>query len=302
MKKVIEIKSCGTALVTPFRTSGELDLEAYRELVRWQVDSGVHFLVPCGTTGESVTLTEAEYGEVIRGCVETVSGSVPVVAGAGTNNTDHAIHLARLAEREGADAILSVTPYYNKPTPEGTFRHFRSIADSVKIPVIVYNVPGRTGTNISPATVFRLAQIENIIGLKEASGDLAQMMELLAHRPDGFSIFSGDDNFSLALTCLGGQGVISVASNLIPAEMSRLIELANSGDLERARQIHYRYFDLMNLNFLESNPIPVKYALSRMGKIREVYRLPMCPMAEQNKVKMDAELEKLNLMTPPPTA
>ena len=299
MKKMIEIKGCGTALVTPFRPSGELDLEAYRELVRWQVDSGVHFLVPCGTTGESVTLTEAEYGEVIRSCVETVSGSVPVVAGAGTNNTDHAIHLARLAQSEGADAILSVTPYYNKPTPEGIFRHFRSIADSVKIPIIVYNVPGRTGTNISPPTIFRLAQIQNIIGLKEASGDLAQMMELLAHQPAGFAILSGDDNFSLALTCLGGQGVISVASNLIPAEVSRLIELASSGDLEGARQIHYRYLDLMNLNFVESNPIPVKYALSRMGRIQEVYRLPMCPMAESNKAKMDAELEKLNLMTSP---
>lgn len=299
MKKMIEIKGCGTALVTPFRPSGELDLEAYRELVRWQVDSGVHFLVPCGTTGESVTLTEAEYGEVIRSCVETVSGSVPVVAGAGTNNTDHAIHLARLAQSEGADAILSVTPYYNKPTPEGIFRHFRSIADSVKIPIIVYNVPGRTGTNISPTTIFRLAQIQNIIGLKEASGDLAQMMELLAHQPAGFAILSGDDNFSLALTCLGGQGVISVASNLIPAEVSRLIELASSGDLEGARQIHYRYLDLMNLNFVESNPIPVKYALSRMGRIQEVYRLPMCPMAESNKAKMDAELEKLNLMTSP---
>ena len=274
---MIEIKGCGTALVTPFQSSGGVDLDAYRAMVQWQIEEGINFLVPCGTTGESVTLSEREYGDVIRCCLETASGRVSIVAGAGTNDTRQAINLARIAESEGVDAILSVAPYYNKPTQEGIFQHFRSIADSVDIPMVLYNVPGRTGTNILPSTVFRLAQVQNIIGLKEAGGDLAQIMNLLSHRPPSFSIFSGDDNIALALSCLGGQGVISVASNIIPSEMSEMIKLAGSGDLEQARQIHYRYLRLMNLNFLESNP--------------------MCPMSEINKAKIDRELEKLDLMS-----
>ncbi len=296
MKTMVDLKGCGTALVTPFKSSGEVDLDSCRDLVSWQIESGIRFLVPCGTTGESVTLAEKEYRQVIGTCVETVSGAVPVVAGAGTNNTDHAVELARLAEGEGADAILSVTPYYNKPTPEGLYHHFQKIADSVKIPVVLYNVPGRTSTNMLPETVFRLAAVDNIIGVKEASGNLAQIMDLLAGRPSGFRILSGDDQLALAVTCLGGEGLISVASNLIPSEMSRMIDLALKGQLQEAREIHYRYLSLMNLNFIESSPIPVKYALARMGRLEEVYRLPLYPMSDASKRKMDEELQKLELL------
>lgn len=292
-----EIRGCGTALVTPFKQDGALDLQAYQALIRWQVDSGIHFVVPCGTTGEAVTLDEDEYRAAIATCVETVSQAVPVVAGAGTNDTRHAIRLARMAAREGADAVLSVTPYYNKPTQEGIFRHFRAIAEAVPIPVIVYNVPGRTGTNVLPETALRLAGIQNIVGIKEASGNLLQVAEMLTGRPKGFRVLSGDDNLAFPIITLGGEGVISVVSNLIPGEMSRLVALAWEGKLVEARQLHFRYLALMNLNFVESNPIPVKYALFRMGRIEEVYRLPLCPLSDTNKRKMDQELEKLNLVT-----
>ena len=291
-----DIQGCGTALVMPFTRSQQVDFEAYRELVRWQVESGIDFLVPCGTTGESVTLSEDEYRQVIRTCVEMVAGAVPVVAGAGTNHTEHAVHLAQLAESEGADAILSVTPYYNKPTPDGLVLHFRQIAEAVRVPVVVYNVPGRTGTNISPDTLLRLAEIESVVGVKEASGDITQIMEILARRPQGFRVLSGDDSVTLPIVALGGEGVISVASNLIPAEMTRLVSLARGGDLAQARDLHYRYLTLMDLNFIESNPIPVKYALHRMGRIEESYRLPMCPMTQAHKATMDQELETLQLV------
>ncbi len=291
-----DIQGCGTALVTPFTRSEQVDFEAYRELVSWQVDSGIDFLVPCGTTGESVTLSEEEYRRVVRTCVETVAGAVPVVAGAGTNHTEHAAHLARLAESEGADAILSVTPYYNKPTPDGLVLHFREIAETVRVPVIVYNVPGRTGTNIRPDTLLRLTEIETVVGVKEASGDITQIMEILASRPAGFRVLSGDDSVTLPIVALGGEGVISVASNLIPAEMTQLVALARTGNLGEARDIHYRYLKLMNLNFIESNPIPVKYALHRMGRLEEIYRLPMCSMTQAHRQTMDQELETLQLV------
>ncbi|MFQ5929428.1 MAG: 4-hydroxy-tetrahydrodipicolinate synthase, partial [Acidobacteriota bacterium] len=229
------LRGCGTALVTPFSSDNQVDLEAYREITRWQIDSGIDFVVPTGTTGESATLEEEEYRAVIRTCVETVSGSVPVVAGAGTNHTEHAIHLSRIAEEQGADAVLSVTPYYNKPTQEGLFRHFQKIAQAISIPVILYNVPGRTGTNITSETTLRLANVDNIVGVKEASGSLSQIMEILTHRPPEFSVLSGDDDLALAVTSLGGDGVISVASNLIPAQMSRMIDLARHGKMEEAR-------------------------------------------------------------------
>ena len=291
-----DIQGCGTALVTPFTRSEQVDFEAYRELVRWQVDSGIDFLVPCGTTGESVTLSEEEYRRVVRTCVKTVAGAVPVVAGAGANHTEHAAHLARLAESEGADAILSVTPYYNKPTPDGLALHFREIAKSVRVPVIVYNVPGRTGTNIRPDTLLRLTEIETVVGVKEASGDITQIMEILASRPAGFRVLSGDDSVTLPIVALGGEGVISVASNLIPAEMTQLVALARTGNLGEARDIHYRYLKLMDLNFIESNPIPVKYALHRMGRLEEIYRLPMCSMTQAHRQTMDQELETLQLV------
>ena len=229
---MIDLKGCGTALVTPFQSDTQLDLEAYRKLIRWQLDSGIHFLVPSGTTGESVTLNEEEYREVIRTCVETAAGAVPVVAGAGTNNTAQAIHLATIAQQEGADALLAVTPYYNKPTQEGLVLHFSKIAESISLPVVLYNVPGRTIINITAETALRLAQVDNIIALKEASGDLGQVMQILNRRPSDFVVLSGDDSLTLPIMAMGGEGIISVASNLIPAEMSQMVDLALSGKWE----------------------------------------------------------------------
>ncbi len=294
---MIDLKGCGTALVTPFKSDTQLDLEAYRKLIRWQLDSGIHFLVPSGTTGESVTLNEEEYREVIRTCVETAAGAVPVVAGAGTNNTAQAIHLATIAQQEGADALLAVTPYYNKPTQEGLVLHFSKIAQSISLPVVLYNVPGRTIINITAETALRLAQVDNIIALKEASGDLGQVMQILNRRPSDFVVLSGDDSLTLPIMAMGGEGIISVASNLIPAEMSQMVDLALSGKWEEAKKIHYRYLDLMELNFIESSPIPVKYALSRMGKLEEAYRLPLCPLSDPSRKVMDQELDKLNLVS-----
>jgi len=294
---MIDLKGCGTALVTPFKSDTQLDLEAYRKLIRWQLDSGIHFLVPSGTTGESVTLNEEEYRKVIRTCVETAAGAVPVVAGAGTNNTAQAIHLATIAQQEGADALLAVTPYYNKPTQEGLVLHFSKIAGSISLPVVLYNVPGRTIINITAETALRLAQVDNIIALKEASGDLGQVMQILNRRPSDFVVLSGDDSLTLPIMAMGGEGIISVASNLIPAEMSQMVDLALSGKWEEAKKIHYRYLDLMELNFIESSPIPVKYALSRMGKLEEAYRLPLCPLSDTSKKVMDQELDKLNLVS-----
>jgi len=294
---MIDLKGCGTALVTPFKADTQLDLEAYRKLIRWQLDSGIHFLVPSGTTGESVTLNEEEYREVIRTCVETAAGAVPVVAGAGTNNTAQAIHLATIAQQEGADALLAVTPYYNKPTQEGLVLHFSKIAESISLPVVLYNVPGRTIINITAETALRLAQVDNIIAVKEASGDLGQVMQILNRRPSDFLVLSGDDSLTLPIMAMGGEGIISVASNLIPAEMSQMVDLALSKKWEEAKKIHYRYLDLMELNFIESSPIPVKYALSRMGKLEEAYRLPLCPLSDTSKNVMDQELDKLNLVS-----
>jgi len=291
-----EIQGCGTALVTPFTTDNRVDVDALKRLVRWQIESGIDFLVPCGTTGESVTLDEDEYRQVIRTCVQEAGGRVPVVAGAGSNNTEHVKHLARLAEAEGADALLSVTPYYNKPSQEGLVRHFTAIAEAVRIPIVLYNVPGRTGCNMLPPTIARLGQVPNIVAVKEASGNIGQIMELLDVRPAGFRVLSGDDAMAFAIVCLGGEGLISVASNIIPREMSDMIRALRGGDLQAARRLQYRYLDLMNLNFIESNPIPVKYAVSRLGLIEEVYRLPLCPMGDANKRKMDQELEKLELV------
>lgn len=293
---MIDLTGCGTALVTPFKSSGEPDLEAYRKFVQWQIDSGINFLVPVGTTGENVTLKEQEYCDVIRTCVETASGAVPVLAGAGSNNTEYAVHLAQMAEKLGADALLAVTPYYNKPTQEGLLLHFGEIAGSIGIPIIVYNVPGRTATNISAETTLRLAQIDNILGIKEASGNLVQIMRILQEKPSDFLVLSGDDSMTLPMVAMGAEGLISVASNLIPAEMTQIVDLGRRGELEEARKLHYRYLNLMELNFVETSPIPVKYALSRMGKLEEIYRLPLCPMQEENKRTMDQELEKLGLV------
>jgi 4-hydroxy-tetrahydrodipicolinate synthase len=294
---MVDIHGCGTALVTPFTADNRVDFEAYRRFVRWQVDSGVGFLVPCGTTGESATLKEDEYAQVIAACVEAAAGKAPVVAGAGANDTAHAVHLAQTAQNAGADAVLSVTPYYNKPSQEGLTRHFTRIAEAIRVPLLLYNVPGRTGCNLLPETVVRLAQVPGITGVKEASGSLSQIMDLLATRPEGFRVLSGDDAFAFAIIALGGEGLISVASNVIPAQMSQLVRRLREGRFEEARQIHYRFLHLMNLGFIESNPIPVKYAVSRLGYIQEAYRLPLCAMADANKRKLDLELERLGLVT-----
>ncbi|HSR50981.1 MAG TPA: 4-hydroxy-tetrahydrodipicolinate synthase [Acidobacteriota bacterium] len=290
------MKGCGTALVTPFDSQGALDLDAYRRLIEWQIESGIDFLVPCGTTGESVTLSGQEYRQVVRTCVETSEGAVPVVAGAGSNNTVHALELARMVEDQGADAILSVAPYYNKPTQEGMKRHFRSLLEAISIPVVLYNVPGRTSSNLQPQTVLELARDERVTAVKEASGNLGQIQEIVKGAPATLSVLSGDDALTLAILALGGQGVISVASNVIPAEMTRLTTLASDSRLEAAREIHYRYLALMNLNFVESSPSPVKYALSRMGMIEPFVRLPLVPLTPASQKLFDNLLHDLGLV------
>ncbi len=285
----------GTALVTPFRRDGSLDEPALRALIKRQIDSGVDFLVPCGTTGESPTLTHEEHLRVVQIAVELAKGKVAVLAGAGGYSTSEVIALARELAELGADGILSVTPYYNKPTQEGLFQHYRAIAEAVALPIIPYSVQGRTGVNIEPATVKRLSQIENIVGIKEASGNVSQMAAILNAVPDDFIVLSGDDAITLPLIALGGRGVISVVSNEIPAEMTRLTRLALQGDFAGAREIHRRYHPLMEINFVESNPIPVKAAMAEMGLLEPVWRLPLVAPKAENQARIRAVLEALGL-------
>jgi 4-hydroxy-tetrahydrodipicolinate synthase len=285
----------GTALVTPFRTDGSLDETALRSLVKRQIDAGIKFLVPCGTTGESPTLTHAEHLRVVEIALEIAKGKVPVLAGAGGYNTAEVIALANELQKLGADGILSVTPYYNKPTQEGLFQHFKTIAAAVNLPIILYSVQGRTGVNIEPATVLRLSQIPNIVGIKEASGNISQMGAILNLVPKDFLVLSGDDSLTLPLISLGGRGLISVASNEIPAEMTRLVESALSGDFAEARRLHFQYLSLMDINFVESNPIPVKAALAEMGLLQPVWRLPLVAPKPENLARIRAVLESLNL-------
>ena len=286
----------GTALVTPFRTDGSLDEPALRALVRRQLNAGINFLVPCGTTGESPTLSHAEHLRVVELTLEFAKGKVPVLAGAGGYNTAEVIALAGELKSLGADGILSVTPYYNKPTQEGLYQHFKAIAAGVDLPIIVYSVQGRTGVNIEPATVLRLSQIANIVGIKEASGSITQMGAILSQVPGDFLVLSGDDSMTLPLIALGGRGLISVASNEIPAEMTRLVQAALSGDFAEARRLHYRYLALMDINFVESNPIPVKAALAEMGLLEPSWRLPLVPPKPENLARIRAVLESLNLV------
>jgi 4-hydroxy-tetrahydrodipicolinate synthase len=286
----------GTALVTPFRRDGSLDEPTLRALVKRQIAAGINFLVPCGTTGESPTLTHQEHLRVVEIAVDLAKGKVPVLAGAGGYNTHEVITLARELADLGANGILSVTPYYNKPTQEGLYQHFRAIAEAVSLPIILYSVQGRTGVNIEPATVARLSQIENIIGIKEASGNISQMATILNAVPEDFLVFSGDDAITLPLIALGGRGVISVASNEIPAEMARLTRLALAGDFDGARQIHRHFLPLMEINFVESNPIPVKAALAEMGLLEAVWRLPLVAPKPENRARIRAVLETLNLL------
>ena len=287
---------CGTAMVTPFRRDGLLDERTLRNLIQRQIDAGVDFLVPCGTTGESPTLTHEEHLRVVELTVELAKGKVPVLAGAGGYNTAEVIGLACELADVGADGILSVTPYYNKPTQEGLYQHYRAIAAAVSLPIILYSVQGRTGVNIEPATVKRLAEIENIVGIKEASGSISQMAAILNAVPENFIVLSGDDAITVPLISLGGRGVISVVSNEIPAEMAQLARLANQGDFAGARAIHRRFHALMEVNFVESNPMPVKAAMAEMGLLEAVWRLPLVPPKAENQVRIRSVLTSLGLV------
>ena len=286
----------GTALVTPFLRDGSLDERALHVLIQRQIEAGIDFLVPCGTTGESPTLTHEEHLRVVEIAVKLAAGRIPVLAGAGGYNTMGVITGAREIAGIGADGILSVTPYYNKPTQEGLYQHFRAIAEAVPLPIILYSVQGRTGVNIEPSTVKRLADVENIVGIKEASGNISQMAAILNAVPDDFIVLSGDDAITLPLIALGGRGVISVVSNEIPAEMTQLACLALQGDFSRAREIHRRYHSLMEINFVESNPIPVKAALAEMDLLEPVWRLPLVPPKAENRARIRAVLESLELV------
>ena len=284
----MRLHGCGTALVTPFRRDGSLDEPALRSLVAWQVESGIDFLVPCGTTGETPTLTREEWLRVIKITVEIAGGRVPVIAGATSNSTADAIEKAMaVAATPGVDVILTASPYYNKPTQEGQFQHFQAIAAAVRKPLLLYNVPGRTGANIEPATLARLAQIPNIIGVKEASGNISQIADVFNAVPDTFLVFSGDDAITLPVIALGGAGIISVASNEIPSEMAAMTRAALDNDWTKARRIHRRYLPLMQANFIESNPLPVKAVLAMMGRIGEYYRLPLVPMKQETRQKLE---------------
>jgi 4-hydroxy-tetrahydrodipicolinate synthase len=287
---------CGTAMVTPFRKDLSLDEDALRRLVRRQIAAGINFLVPCGTTGESPTLTHEEHLRVVAITLEEAKGKVPVLGGAGGYDTRKVIEMAREIERMGADGILSVTPYYNKPGQEGLYQHYKAIASAISLPIILYNVPPRTNVNIEPATLRRLAEIENIVGVKEASGNIAQITQVVQQVPEQFIVLSGDDSLTLPLVAMGGRGLISVASNEIPGEMSRLVQLCLAGDFAAARAVQRKYMPLMEVNFIETNPSPVKAAMAEMGLLEPVWRLPLVPPRPENLAKIRAVLESLALL------
>ena len=290
-----QFTGCGTALVTPFTSSGAIDDAALRRLVRRQVEAGIDFLVPCGTTGESPTLSFDEKRHIVSLVVDEVAGRVPVLAGAGGYDTREVVALATAFHALGVQGFLSVTPYYNKPTPQGLIEHYRAIAAATPLPIVLYNVPGRAGTNIDVATLAKLAAIPGVIGVKEASGNMMQIAEVCARLPGDFLVLSGDDAMALPVIAVGGRGVISVASNIVPAEMTALVAAANRGAFDEARAIHARLFDLMQVNFVESNPIPVKAALAMLGWIGEHYRLPMVPPQSATKDRIAAVLKALDL-------
>jgi 4-hydroxy-tetrahydrodipicolinate synthase len=299
----MQFRGCGTALVTPFRQDGSVDETALRGLVAWQVESGIDFLVPCGTTGETPTLSHDEWLQVVGITVEVVAGRVPIVAGATSNSTQDAVNKAKeLAALPGVNGILTASPYYNKPTQEGQYRHFRAIAEAVDKPLILYNVPGRTGANIEPGTLARLAEVPNIAAVKEASGNITQMAEVCNAVPEHFAVLSGDDAVTLPLIALGGVGIISVASNEIPREMAEMTRAALNNDWEAARRIHRKYLALMLANFIESNPLPVKAVLAMMGRIEEVYRLPMLPMRRDTRSKLQKIAAEAGLISKPAAA
>ncbi len=283
----MKLRGCGTALVTPFKSDTSVDEEALRALVAWQVESDIDFLVPCGTTGETPTLSHDEWLRVIDVTVEVAGGRVAIVAGATSNSTRDAVEKAKEASsRPGVDAILTASPYYNKPTQEGQYRHFKTIAESIDKPIILYNVPGRTGANLEPSTLARLAEVPNIVGVKEASGNISQVADVIHAVPQHFLVLSGDDALTLPVISLGGIGVISVASNEIPHEMAEMTRAALNNDWDTARRLHHKYLPLMQANFIESNPLPVKAVLSMMGKLEEVYRLPLLPMRRDTRSRL----------------
>jgi len=294
----MNLHGCGTALVTPFTRDGALDEKALRSLVEWQIESGIDFLVPCGTTGETPTLSEDEWLEVVRVTVEAGHGRVPIIAGATSNSTREAVRKAQaVAAVPGVDGILTASPYYNKPTQEGQYQHFRAIAEAVDKPIVLYNVPGRTGANLEPATVARLAAIPNIIAIKEASGSITQIAEVVTMTPEDFQVLSGDDAATLGLIGCGGVGLISVASNVVPAEISAMTRAAVNNNWVVARTLQRKFLQLMQALFIESNPIPVKAVLAMMGRIEESYRLPMCPMKPENRAKLEKICNSVGLLS-----
>jgi len=295
MSELEGLTGCGTAMITPFREDGELDPKALADFVEWQIASGIHFLVPCGTTGEVPTLTDEEQVRIVELVAAEAKKRVPVLAGAGGYNTREVIEAGKRMQAAGADGLLSVTPYYSKPTPEGLYQHYKAIADTVGLPIVVYNVPGRTGCNVDPATLMRLSSIPQVVGVKEASGNMTQIAEICGSVPEEFIVLSGDDALTLPLMAIGGRGIISVASNEIPAEMSRMVELAEQGDFAGARALHKRLLPLLMVNFVESNPIPVKSAMASMGLLEEVYRLPMVAPRPASKQRIEAVLHAVGV-------
>jgi len=292
---MFELKGAMTAIVTPFK-GGKLDEDAFRNLIRRQIDAGIDGLVPCGTTGEAATMDLEEYEKTIGVAVDECKGKIPILAGAGTNNTKKVIELAKIAISAGADAILSVAPYYNKPTQEGLYQHYKTVAEAISVPLVLYNVPGRTSVNILPDTVIRLSEIDNIVGIKEASGSLNQVSEIIEGAKEGFSVISGDDFLTLPMMSVGGTGVISVSSNVVPELVARQYDAFIEGKLEEAKELHHKLYKLHKAMFYETNPIPVKTALYLMGLIEEEFKLPLCKMSDTNKEKLKTVLKEMNLI------
>lgn len=296
MKK-FDLKGSVVAIVTPFDENGEIDVDAFDQLIDWHLDNGTNGLVVCGTTGETPALTGDEDAFLIERAVKRVAGRIPVIAGTGSNSTQECIKYTRKAEAIGVDAVLVVGPYYNKPTEQGMYMHFATVAEAVEVPIILYNVPGRTGSSISVDNAIKLANAyDNIVGIKEASGDLALFTELIARKPDGFMIYSGDDFLAASANVLGADGCISVIANVVPKDFAELMEVSLSGKVTALNNLFYKYRTLMDLLFIESNPIPVKTALALMGKVKEVFRAPMCGMEASNKSLLTEELKKLNII------
>ncbi|MBI9102359.1 MAG: 4-hydroxy-tetrahydrodipicolinate synthase [Spirochaetales bacterium] len=292
----MKLQGVFTALLTPFNTDGSVDEKALRDLVETQIAKGISGLVPVGTTGESPTLTHDEHHRVIEIVIEQANKRVPIIAGTGSNATAEAVDLTKNAKKAGADYSLQVAPYYNKPSQEGFYRHFAAVADQADLPLIIYNIPGRTGKNIENATMFRLAEHPNIVGVKEASGNINQMMDVINGTPDDFSVLSGDDGMGLPMIACGGDGIVSVASNLIPDRMEALVKAALEGNIDLARKLHYELAPLFKSMFIDTNPVPVKYAMAKMGAMAEIYRLPLCAMSEENKAIVDSVLMDLDII------